>query len=312
MKSFSGMLNPGTEAGIARRHRRCRDSGLLTGQRGSRRRPVDTRRRGRIQLWQLKDLLQEGAAIGKLKVEMMKTRSTPADLPLAPVTALAEASQGKPGLARVAKQHAQIMVGPNVQVSKAYENRRHSEVIVAADPNHRDRLLAGSMVLDAGTVKGGLSVVAYASGDGGKTWGLALEKKAEKGGPYYADPAVAFDPDGVAYFAAMRLRPRSSPQSALEITSSRDGGHTWAAPLSPRSCRWTVPFLSWTAPTVGFGVESIASSVSIGSLPFIDRVTRPRHSILRSPSPARVPLKEEAQVRVWCLPTAPLSYLTMC
>ena len=55
---------------------------------------------------------------------------------------------------RVAKQHAQIMVGPNVQVSKAYENRRHSEVILAADPNHGDRLLAGSMVLDPGTVKG--------------------------------------------------------------------------------------------------------------------------------------------------------------
>ena len=155
-------------------------------------------------------------------------------------------------------------------------------------------------------------MVAYASGDGGRTWGVTLERNAEKGGPYYADPAVAFDPDGVAYFAALRLRPQSRPQSALEITSSRDGGHTWARPLSPRSCPWTVPFLSWTAPIVGFGVEPIACSVSMGSLPFIDHVTRPRHSILRNPSPARVPLKEEAQVRVWCLPTAPLSYLTMC
>ena len=197
---------------------------------------------GAIQLWQLKDHLQ-GAATGKLEVEMMKTRSTPVGLRLAPVTALAEASQGKPGLARVAKQHAKIMVGPNVQVSKAYENRRHSEVILAADPNHGDRLLAGSMVLDPGTVKGGLSVVAYASGDGGRTWGVTLERNAEKGGPYYADPAVAFDPDGVAYFAALRLRPQSRPQSALEITSSRDGGHTWAAPFIAEKLPVDRPFL---------------------------------------------------------------------
>ncbi len=193
---------------------------------------------GAIQLWQLKDLLQ-GAATGKPGVEMMKTRSTPVDLPPAPVTALAIASQGKPGVAQLATKNAQIMVGPNVQVSKAYENRQHSEVILAADPNHGDRLLAGSMVLDQGTVKGGLSVVAYASGDGGRTWRVTLERNAEKRGPYYADPAVAFGPDGVTYFAAIRL----TPQSALEITSSRDGGHTWAAPFITEKVPVDRPFL---------------------------------------------------------------------
>ena len=261
---------------------------------------------GAIQLWQLKDLLQE-AAIGKLEERWIIPQSTPLGLPLAPDTAPAKASQRKPRVAQLAKQNAQIVVGPNVQVSKGYGDRRHTEVILAADPNHGNHLLAGSMVLDPGALRGGLSVVAYGSGDGGKTWAMALERKAKIGGPYYADPAVAFDPDGVAYFAALRLMPKSTPQSALEITSSRDGGHTWAAPLSPRSCLWTVPFLSWTAPMVGFGVEPIASSVSTGSLPFIGHATAPRHSILRNRSSAKVPLKEEAQVRVLCLPTVPLS-----
>jgi WD40 repeat protein len=197
---------------------------------------------GAIQLWPLKDLLQ-GTVIGKLEEKWMIPQSTPVGLALAPDIALAKASQRKPRVAQLATQNAQIVVGPNVQVSKAYENRRHSEVILAADPNHGDRLLAGSMVLDAGTVKGGLSVVAYGSGDGGKTWAVALERKAEKGGPYYADPAVAFDPDGVAYFAALRLRPQSTPQSALEITSSRDGGHTWAAPFLAEKLPVDRPFL---------------------------------------------------------------------
>ncbi len=136
---------------------------------------------GAIQLWQLKDLLQ-GAAIGKLEEKWMNPQSTPVGLPLAPDTALAKASQRKPRVAQLAKQNAQIMVGPNVQVSKAYENRRHSEVILAADPNHGDHLLAGSMVLDPGTVKGGLSVVAYGSGDGGRTWASdSREERRERG-----------------------------------------------------------------------------------------------------------------------------------
>ena len=69
-------------------------------------------------------------------------------------------------------------------------------------------------------------MVAYASADGGKTWELTLEKKAEKGGPWYGDPTVAFGPDGAAYFAAM-----FSGGLGMEITSSRDGGRTWGAPF---------------------------------------------------------------------------------
>jgi hypothetical protein len=156
----------------------------------------------------------------------MRTRSIPVNLPMAVIAALAIAGQGKLGIAQIAKQNPRTTVGRNVQVSKVYETRQHSEVILAADPNHGDRLLAGSMIRDPGP---GNSVVAYASGDGGKTWGLALEKKSVKGGPSYYDPAVAFDADDAAYFAAMPM-----PPGGLEITSSRDGGHTWAAPFVVR------------------------------------------------------------------------------
>ncbi len=173
----------------------------------------------------------------------MRIRSVSAHIRLALVTALGILGLGRPGVAQVAEPAARITVGPATQVSKAHEKRPHAEVILAAEPGERGRLLAGSMVLDLGT---GSSVVAYASSDGGKTWGLALEKKAEKGGPSYFDPAVAFDPDGVAYFAAYRpgleTDVRRMPQPALEITSSRDGGRTWAAPFVAEN-RADRPFL---------------------------------------------------------------------
>jgi hypothetical protein len=126
-----------------------------------------------------------------------------------------------PEVAQAAGHKAQITVGPNVQVSTARAQLEHAEVVLAADPNHPGRLLAGSMVLNPGM---GPSVVGYASTDGGKTWKLTLERKAKKGGPHYYDPAVAFGPDGSAYFADL-------PRLHLEIARSRDGGQTWDAPF---------------------------------------------------------------------------------
>ncbi len=156
----------------------------------------------------------------------MKTWSIHVHVPLALITALAIACQAKLALAQIARQNARVSVGPIVQVSKAFDKRPHAEVILAADPGDRRRLLAGSMVMNPGM---GASVVAYASSDGGKTWELTLEKKAEKGARWYGDPTVAFGPDGTAYFAAM-----FSGGSGVEITSSRDGGRTWGAPFTAK------------------------------------------------------------------------------
>lgn len=174
----------------------------------------------------------------------MRSRSPHACIRLTLVAALGTLGLGRPGVAQVAVPAARITVGPATQVSRAYEKRPHAEVVLAAEAGERGRLLAGSMVLDPAT---GSSVVAYASSDGGKTWELALERKAEKGGPSYFDPAAAFDPDGVAYFATysppIRTDLRRMPQPVLEITSSRDGGHTWAAPLVVEN-RADRPFLA--------------------------------------------------------------------
>ncbi len=118
---------------------------------------------------------------------------------------------------------ARISVASVTQVSKANANRAHAEVILAADPGNCDRLLAGSIVMNPGM---GSSVVAYASADGGTTWQPTLEKKAEQGGVWYGDPAVAYGPDGAAYFAAM-----VSAGLGLEIVASRDGGRSWGMPF---------------------------------------------------------------------------------
>jgi WD40 repeat protein len=114
-----------------------------------------------------------------------------------------------------------IRVGPNVHVSKSRENSAHGEVIIAADPKDPARLLAASVISvptkDRDNVP---SVVAYRSFDAGKTWELALAK-----GEDFGDPALAFDPEGCAYFVALHrgFRPESC--------RSRDGGKTWQAPI---------------------------------------------------------------------------------
>src|SRR5690348_13604965 len=44
-----------------------------------------------------------------------------------------------------------VTVGPNVRVSKVLPDTGHTECVVAADPNHRDRLLAASMYYPKGS-----------------------------------------------------------------------------------------------------------------------------------------------------------------
>ena len=43
------------------------------------------------------------------------------------------------------------------------------------------------------------------------------------------DPALAFSPDGVAYYANIVFS-RVSFASGIVVSSSRDGGRTWSAP----------------------------------------------------------------------------------
>jgi len=110
-------------------------------------------------------------------------------------------------------------------VSKAREKLAHAEVVIAADTTHEGRLLAGS-ILDSS------SIALYASVDGGKTWRLAIEKSGKKG---CVDPAVAYGPDGAAYFAGLPFSPDDAALNRqMEITASHDEGQSWSAPIVAR------------------------------------------------------------------------------
>jgi hypothetical protein len=127
---------------------------------------------------------------------------------------------------------AQIRVGANVQVSRARSGDAHYEVLVAADPANARRLLVGAMRQPAGAASVSGSI-AYVSSDGGETWTPTLETPPpDRRQDASGDPAVAFGPDGVAYFVASLIPPNSAgPTRGMLLYRSRDGGENWEAPV---------------------------------------------------------------------------------
>ena len=107
----------------------------------------------------------------------------------------------------------QIVVGPNVAISGARARDSHSEPVIAADPNHPERLLAASHIAWHDTA--GTKSIAYASFDTGRTWTVSLEKRDST---ITADAAVAYGVDGSALFATL---------ARWGMYRSRDGGRTW-------------------------------------------------------------------------------------
>jgi hypothetical protein len=125
--------------------------------------------------------------------------------------------------------HAQtIEAGRNVQVSRAHPADTHYELLIAADPKDPAKLIAGSFRYPGGTTASG--TVVYSSRDGGKTWIPTLEGSVLDN---TSDPAVAFGPDGTAYYAAAWLGPAGTPRDKREMLMfrSRDGGRTWSTPV---------------------------------------------------------------------------------
>lgn len=139
-------------------------------------------------------------------------------------TQRAEAGNGS----RPTKPAPAISVGPNVQASKAFGNRAHGEVHLAANPRNPRNLVGGSMVwleeLNTHTVVG------YASFDGGNTWSATLNFDD---GLFRSDPAVAFDSEGTAYFLEI-THPTGigeEPKYHTRLHRSKDGGRTWLEPV---------------------------------------------------------------------------------
>ncbi len=123
-----------------------------------------------------------------------------------------------------------ITVGPNIQISAARADDPHSEPVIAADPRHAERLIAGSHIAWLDTT--GVKSVAYVSFDTGKTWTLSLEHRDSTSG---GDASVAYGPDGSALFATL---------ARWGLYRSRDGGRTWNPPSeAPPAYAWDREYL---------------------------------------------------------------------
>lgn len=115
---------------------------------------------------------------------------------------------------------ASITVGPNVQVSAKFPGDTHYEVLVAADPVNPSQLIVGSFLFPDDNSEA--STVVYHSGDGGMTWRPTLAGEALL---KTSDPAVAYGPDGMAYYVAAML-PDTGTRTML-LFRSTDFGASW-------------------------------------------------------------------------------------
>lgn len=115
---------------------------------------------------------------------------------------------------------AEIVVGPNVQVSAAHGADSHYEVLVAADPRNPKNLIVGSFIYPDDNTEAG-SIV-YASFDGGATWQPTLQGEDLL---HTSDPAVAYGPDGEAYYVAAVLP--ADDHRTMRLYRSPDGGRNW-------------------------------------------------------------------------------------
>ncbi|HKY41513.1 MAG TPA: sialidase family protein [Pyrinomonadaceae bacterium] len=119
-----------------------------------------------------------------------------------------------------------IVVGPNVQVSKAFAGKPHNETHLATNPRDPLNLLGGSMVWQQETNT--QTVIAYASFDGGETWSPTLELKD---GRFHTDPAAAFDAQGNAYFLQItHVSGEGETKYYTYVHRSKDGGRSWLEP----------------------------------------------------------------------------------
>jgi hypothetical protein len=128
---------------------------------------------------------------------------------------------GTPSWAHPDAPAVRIEVGAVVGVSASRPGDTHYEVHAAADPDRPGHLVVGSIVYPVDDTD--VHTVVYASRDGGRSWAPSLDGPALE---HTGDPALAFGPDGSAYYTASSIPPDGGTRTML-FFRSRDGGASW-------------------------------------------------------------------------------------
>ncbi len=116
---------------------------------------------------------------------------------------------------------------PDIKVNRDYSNFPQDETVIAVNPRNSANLIAGANDYRLGYGLSGF----YASFDEGRTWEDGLVPIAPwptgdvpAGG---GDPVVAFDSEGVAYYAQLHFD-RATARDAVIVNRSYNGGRTWS------------------------------------------------------------------------------------
>ena len=128
-----------------------------------------------------------------------------------------------------------VDVAPNVHVSIAHPDEGHYETHAAAHPTDPSRLLSTAIIYPRNTRR---ATIVYASSDGGRTWTRSLHGKelVDTG-----DPAVAYGPDGVAYFTALASRGHPLEEVPAKPAHAWDGRKTILWRLPSGATQWEPP-----------------------------------------------------------------------
>lgn len=130
-------------------------------------------------------------------------------------------------LCETAPAGAQIAVGPNVLVSSDAPDLPHFEMILSADREHPDRLIACSMVFLVPD-RTRHEVATYVSSDRGRSWRRTLVVQAPNESREVWDPDCSFGPGGIAYSISESIDSAGRPY--VQVDRSTDGGLTWGEP----------------------------------------------------------------------------------
>src|SRR6266852_5346689 len=154
--------------------------------------------------------------------------------------------------AGISQKEANIVVGPNILVSRDGDMPHH-ELIITANPKDPKNLLGAAITHTR--PDGGPACKTYASYDGGYTWtDMSFRDQQEFGG---ADPQVAFGFQGTGYFVAL-----TTGQGTF-VYRSEDGGNSWQKTVN-------IGFLDHPQIVVDKSYGKYAGRIYISALHIID------------------------------------------